>query len=304
MTTVCFTTQDLALFSAASHDRNPLHMSEEYARATPYGEPVVFGILGALAALGQLQDRDDRILKSVSLEFRNPLNVGVTYRLEVIETSTDQSIVKVYDSARLMMKAAFTFLPGHGGARPMNVSGASCTTEAANRKRQSFLVGTSVTGTYGPSAGEFEQVVERWGLTAKGATVSQIAAMMWTSFIVGMELPGRRAIYWQLALDFKSDHGQQPRPFSYDVTIKDFDERLDLLHTAGNLLSGSTLFATAQMRAFVRQDSPQPSFVRITDLLPRSKQLSGKVALVIGGSRGLGAAISQALASQGCSVLV
>ena len=304
MTTVCFTTQDLALFSAASHDRNPLHISEEYARATPYGEPVVFGILGALAVLGQLPDRDDRVLKSVSLEFRNPLTVGVTYRLEASETSTNQPIVKVYDSAQLMMKAAFTFLPGHGGTQPMNVSEASCTMESADRKRQSFLVGTRVSGTYGPSAGEFEQVVERWGLTAKGATVIQIAAMMWTSFVVGMELPGRRAIYWQLALDFKSDFEQQPGLLSYDVTIKDFDERLDLLHTVGNLLSGSTLFATAQMRAFVRQDSPQPSIVRVTDLLPRSEQLRGKVALVIGGSRGLGAAISQALASQGCSVLV
>lgn len=32
MTTMCFTPQDLAPFSAASHDRNPRHISEEYAR--------------------------------------------------------------------------------------------------------------------------------------------------------------------------------------------------------------------------------------------------------------------------------
>lgn len=303
-TTVCFTTQDLALFSAASHDRNPLHISEQYARATPYGEPVVFGMLGALAALGHLPECDDRVLQGVSLEFRNPLTVGVHYRLEVSESSTTHALVKLYDAARLMIKATFTFLPGRADVRANRVQGAACLTEAADRKRESFLVGDRVTGTYGPSPGEFEQVVERWGLSAKGATAIQIAAMMWASFIVGMELPGRRAIFWRLVLDFKPEDRQQQGPLSYDVAIQDFDERFDLLHTAGNLSSGSRPCATAQMWAFVRQDSPQPSLLQLTHLLPGSEQLREKVALVIGGSRGLGAAITQALASQGCSVLV
>ena len=59
---VVFDQADIALFSAASHDRNPLHLSEEYARTTPYGQPVVFGILGVLAALGQLPDDPERAL--------------------------------------------------------------------------------------------------------------------------------------------------------------------------------------------------------------------------------------------------
>jgi NAD(P)-dependent dehydrogenase (short-subunit alcohol dehydrogenase family) len=301
---MCFTTQDLALFSAASHDRNPLHISEEYARATPYGEPVVFGMLGALAALGQLPERNDRVLQSVSLEFRNPLAVGVSYCLEVSETSADHSLVKLYDVARLMITATFTFVPGHADVRAKKVQEASCLREAADRKRESFLVGDRVTGAYGPAAGKFEQAVERWGLSSRGATTIQIAAMMWASYVVGMEVPGRRAIFWRLMLDFKPAEGQQEGPLFYDVTIQNFDERFDLLHTTGNLSSTCGFRATAQMRAFVRQDSPLPSLHQITDLLPPSEQLRGKVALVIGGSRGLGAAITQALASQGCSVLV
>ncbi|MGC3974616.1 MAG: SDR family NAD(P)-dependent oxidoreductase [Nitrospira sp.] len=47
-----------------------------------------------------------------------------------------------------------------------------------------------------------------------------------------------------------------------------------------------------------------PRSERISDLLPESAQLKGKRALIIGGSRGLGAAIAQALVSQGCSVLL
>jgi hypothetical protein len=130
------------------------------------------------------------------------------------------------------------------------------------------------------------------------------SALMWASFVVGMELPGKRAIFWRLALDFQPDDGRPWGPLSYNLTIKGFDERLDLLHTTGELFSGDRLCAVAQIRAFVRPDSPQPSIAGITALMPRSEQLKGKVALVIGGSRGLGAAISQALALQGCSVLV
>ena len=176
--------------------------------------------------------------------------------------------------------------------------------EAADRKPENFQVGGYVTGIYAPSANNFEKVVERWGLSRKGAAPIQIAAMMWASFVVGMELPGKRAIFWRLALDFQPDDGRPWGPLPYNIEIKGFDDRLDLLHTTGKLFSGDRLCATAQIRAFVRPDSPQSSIAGIMALMPRSEQLKGKVALVIGGSRGLGAAIGQTLALQGCSVLV
>ncbi len=302
--TVCFTTQDLTLFSAASHDTNPLHVSQEYARATPYGEPVVFGVLGGLAALGHLPEREDQVLHNLSLEFRNPLTVGVPYRLEVSEPMATQALVKLYDAGRLMIKATFIFMPRPAGVDSSMVSAVPGPLEAADRTRDSFIAGDHLSGTYGPSRAELEQVVERWGLSAKGATSVHIAAMMWASFIVGMELPGKRAIFWRLVLDFEPAEGPRQGPLSYDVTIDNFDERFDLLHTTGNLSCGTSPCATARMWAFVRKDSPRSSLQQITDLLPCSEQLKGKVALVIGGSRGLGAAITLALVSQGCSVLM
>ena len=305
MTTVSFTTQDLAGFSEASRDRNPLHLSDEYARTTPYAEPVVFGILGTLAALGQLPGCKDRLLQNISVEFRNPLAVGIPYRLDVIESSTDCTSVKLYDTTRLMMKTTFTFASGHASTRPLHIAEAACPREeAADQKKEDLLPGIRVTGTYAPQAEYFAQVMTRWGLAGKGATANQIAAMMWASFVVGMELPGKRAIFWRLMLDFHPEQAQTKEPFFYDMAIQDFDERVDLLHIAGTFSSGTAPCATAQMWAFVRQDSPRPSFRRITDLLPKSDLLRERVALVIGGSRGLGAAITQALASQGCSVVM
>lgn len=301
-----FTMEDIASFSAASHDKNPLHVSEVYARATPYGEPVVFGILGALAALSRLPDRNDLILREVSLEFRNPLVVGVDYAVQIDETASLQSSVKIYDADRLMMKARFTFQAGDGrSAGAVGSEYSHSIGEAVDRQEADFEVGRRIAGVYGVSTEDFDKVVERWGLSAKGAQGIQIAAMMWTSFMVGMELPGKRAIYWRLVLEFRNDHGQPDEgPLRYDVKIKEFDERLELLHTAGDLSVGSQAYGTAHMWAFARRDSPQSSVEKLSSLMPSSHQLHGKVALVVGGSRGLGAAISQALALQGCSVIV
>jgi acyl dehydratase len=41
---VRFTADDVDMFAQASHDFNPLHLSDIHARKTPYGERVVFGI--------------------------------------------------------------------------------------------------------------------------------------------------------------------------------------------------------------------------------------------------------------------
>lgn len=304
MITVCFTSEDLALFSAASHDRNPLHMSDVYARATPFGERVVFGVLGAFAAMGKLRPRTDRMLQTVELEFRNPLTVGVSYRLDINESITNRALVKLYDAGRLMLKATFTFLSGHGDARAGWIQEAPGLVAAVDPKKESFKVGDCEKGRYGPVAPAFQRVVERWGLASMGATAMQITAMMWASFVVGMVLPGKRALFWRLALDFQPEDEAYEEPLSYAVTIQAFDERVDLLETRGTLSSGDRICATARMGAFVRPDSPVPSRRQLTELLPESELLRGKVALVIGGSRGLGGAISQALASQGCSVLV
>lgn len=304
MTTVRFTKQDVTCFSAASRDRNPLHISEAYARTTPYAEPVVFGVLGVLAGLGHLSSRDDHHLQQLSVEFRNPLSLDAPYRLDITESSTDKARVKLYDATRLMMTATFTFRPGQGHLESSVYPCVDCPAQPADRTSTTLSPGTRVTGTYAPQTEEFAQVVERWQLSGKGATSHQIAAMMWASFVVGMHLPGQRAVFWRLTVDFHDASVQEKDPFVYEAAVEDLDERFDLLRSAGTLSSGSFPYATARMWAFVRQDSPRPSLRRLTGLLPESEQLKGKVALVIGGSRGLGAAIAMAFASQGCSVLL
>ena len=83
--TVSFAEQDVAVFSDASGDRNPLHLSPDYARRTPYGRPVVFGCLGALACLSHVHLPTGWSATSLEAEFGSPLFLGVRYRVETSE---------------------------------------------------------------------------------------------------------------------------------------------------------------------------------------------------------------------------
>ena len=104
---LCITPSDMALFSALSRDVNPLHTSSDYARRTAFGEPVVFGILGALATLQQTPPRPEQALSKVSLLFLNPLFVGVHYRVAVMSDAT-QDTIEVFDGRRPMVQSTFT----------------------------------------------------------------------------------------------------------------------------------------------------------------------------------------------------
>ena len=79
---VSFAEEDVAVFSDASGDRNPLHLNHDYARSTAYGQPVLFGCLGAMACLGHIHLPAGWSAKSLEAEFGRPMFLGVAYRIE------------------------------------------------------------------------------------------------------------------------------------------------------------------------------------------------------------------------------
>ena len=304
MVTVRFTQEDLELFCAASRDANPLHMSADYARTTVYGEPVVFGILGTLAAFGCLSSRAGMALERVSIEFHSPLYIGIEYSVQVQEKSPGQAEARILDAGRLITTATFTFRPLSGAGGTIGALVVPELEQADDKAAHDVPKGMMVTGTYVPSPADLAELMRRWNLADKGATPAQLAALLWSSYLVGMKVPGRRATYWWLTMDFAQEDVDCNNPLTYHAAVARFDERLDLIEMSAGLRCGEHALAQATLAAFVRADSPGSSVDRLATIFPVSRQLQGKTALVIGGSRGLGAAISQALALQGCQVVV
>jgi NAD(P)-dependent dehydrogenase (short-subunit alcohol dehydrogenase family) len=146
--------------------------------------------------------------------------------------------------------------------------------------------------------------MNRLGLTGKGLDRSQIAALMWCSYFVGMKVPDGRGLFSGVSLQFSRSGHANHDSLDYGAKVLAFDRRFDLLKVGVSLRSNDGGVAGGEVRAFVRQEISPPDTGRLKKLLRASTNLEGKVALVVGGSRGLGAAIVQLLSLQGCKVLV
>ncbi|MDJ0702067.1 MAG: SDR family NAD(P)-dependent oxidoreductase [Leptolyngbyaceae cyanobacterium MO_188.B28] len=302
---ICFSNEDMALFSCASHDKNPLHLSEEYARKTPYANRVVFGVLGGLTCLGRLQNRPDFILSKITLDFPGAMFSDVPYSVEINDHSPDRATAKIYDGKRLLLKLKAHFYPGDSSLRlgpppPKN----SALDEASPLGVVDLKTDYLVKGEFFPSMQAFHDLNKRLGLIDKGLSEVQIATLLWSSYLVGMELPGRQALFSKLSLDFEQIDCDRSASIAYSARVKDFDSRFNLLRTEANLFTNGAPLATADIRSFVRPASPTTPNSAIEAIFPSSETLKGKVALVTGASRGLGATIAQSLALQGCTVLV
>jgi len=75
------TDTDMRNFSGVSGDTNPMHLNEEFAKATPFGGTIVFGMLTASlisAVVGTKLPGPGCIYMSQALKFLAPVHVGET----------------------------------------------------------------------------------------------------------------------------------------------------------------------------------------------------------------------------------
>ena len=300
MNTIRFTADDLKLFSAASNDKNPLHLSEEYARRTPYGSRVVFGALDALTALAIVPDMPGRVLSGIELEFFDTAFLGVDYAVEIHEEEDGQTTLRVMDGVRPILEAILSFSSGavgawRSGSWPRHLS------EPADLGLADLQLGRTAKGQYAPCEQAFELLYSR--LASKSwFGRQQAAALLWASYLIGMEVPGRRALFSRLRIDFESSY-PVTAPFTYEANTEGVNSSGEV-NIEARLSSAGTVWASVNLSAYVREDVPPITISSVEELVGRGDSLRGKVALVTGGSRGLGCAMVHALTLHGCTTIL
>ena len=292
---------ELALFATASLDRNPLHVDDGYASRTAYGQRVSYGILAALACFGRLEARPGRTLAGVSLDFQRPVFPNVTYRLEVRDDNENEATLHLRDGTALLLRAKVRFLQG---ARETLVSGEAMAgrDEAIDLSEQDIAPGDPIRGRYSPERQALRDLSSRYGLDERGIPQLQIAALLLSSYVVGMEIPGKRALFSRLALDFDATAARRQPWLDYRGSVEEFDQRYGLVTLQLGADSGGSV-ARGELRAFVRPPSPTIQSAALAARLPIGQGLLGKTAVVIGGNRGLGGALSLGMALQGARVI-
>src|SRR5882724_9158541 len=130
-------------FARASHDRNPLHVSDAYARSTPFGRRVVHGMLATLVCLGKAPARPGERVARLKVEFTAPLFVGVPYRAEMAVTA-ERTTVRLHDGKRVTLKLVLEMAHGARTAAPLHVEGLAG--EAPRRSLRDLPVGFALDG--------------------------------------------------------------------------------------------------------------------------------------------------------------
>lgn len=93
--TKVITEEDIFLFAGITGDRNPMHISKEFAARTRFGERIAHGILTAgliSAVIGMKLPGPGCLYVSQTLHFLGPVKIGdeITARAEVVEMISEK----------------------------------------------------------------------------------------------------------------------------------------------------------------------------------------------------------------------
>ena len=296
--------EQLRAFEILSHDRNPLHNDPIYSRSTQFGQPIVYGMCGVLLGLGHwARDRAFRLTR-IRGRFAQPLFESVEYELKIQEEGNQTKIQYLRGG---MTQIGFVFAWEESEAA----------TGAAPTKPESsfepFTVAKDVDlegavarwqGVEYPYSIRYEslsQLLPRLCLQPAQIPINQLNALMGSSFLVGMEIPGRQALYSDFEFEFEAiPPGEGSVPFQFRNVSAELDARFNRVSVSGR---GSGI------RSFSLSAHQRPYRVRygvddIQRAVCNSKAFKNKVAFISGATRGFGAVLAKFFAMQDADVFV
>jgi NAD(P)-dependent dehydrogenase (short-subunit alcohol dehydrogenase family) len=297
--TIRFLEEDLKLFCEASGDRNPLHLAEEYASKTAYGQRVVYGVLGAVACLGSLELPSHGRISRVTADFHRPMFLNVNYRVESSDSVSTQTI-RVFDGTVLVLTLAIVHEQANTGQivsapRP----GLFERSEPRELSWADVRTGLEFSGLYAADSCKLGELCRQWNVTAPSFLVE---ALLWSSYFIGMEFPGRNALFFRLSFDFPQEFTPQS-PLQYHGVVSSLNKAVEQAKARITLSSGGSQAASGLLTAFLRPTLQPVDFYHLLPQSSSASSLAGKVALVIGASRGLGAALATSMALEGAHVV-
>lgn len=295
-----FTDLDVATFAEWSRDRNPLHVDPRHARDTHFGVTLAHGMLTVVDAL--TAEASAPPFTALDIEFRGAVVPGGTYEREVRSTDEGHRLTLTGgDAVVLTIQEAREAQTPEAGLDLSWVATLadrvpSPLTSPVARTLDELQRGLDVTGVYAvlpPPAAK-----PAWARLP----ALQSHVLMLASYVVGMEVPGLTSLFTRATVRF-FETGADTTALVYRVRTVRLDRHFRLLDL--DLVVATPqgrLVATARLRSYVPFSPVVTDVEALVSRLGATTPLRGKVALVCGASRGLGADIALALAAAGCHV--
>ncbi|WP_405163430.1 SDR family NAD(P)-dependent oxidoreductase [Nocardia sp. NBC_01499] len=295
------TDTDVATYAAAVGDRNPLHVDNDFGHRSPYGRPVAHGALVVTLALAALAETTDPMaVRDIRATFRQPTIPGRRYEVDwTVSESEARGKVSFGGIEVVGIRCRLgSVLPWCGPAAedeprrdaPRVLGLADLAGDSAQAPGQE-------SGSYSVDYPLIASLVSR---VIGGRVPEHVAAVLgWASYWTGMCTPGRDALLVACTVVL---HGSGSGAVEFDTSEPEVDRRSGLVTLRAGMRCGASADVTVQ--SLIRESVPGPDPAELAAVLPPSEKLAGRTILVVGGSRGLGAAVSLGLASQGARVLV
>lgn len=299
------TNTDIQQFALWSGDHNPLHVDPAAAAKTSFGRPIAHGILSVLKAL-RASSEYAAPLAAIDVEFRGAVFPDAEQQIEVAVSDPQQVSINVRSGDSLAVSIRGTrcdhsHTPGGAISRvasPVDVVRTHHPVESVQEHNVSdFIAGREIRGIYRTSAIPTELA----GIGYLGP--AQMRTLALCSYLVGMQWPGLRSLFTKLSLTLEPTNADATDLY-FEVRIVGFDANFRLLDLDLSVTTPTGVpVASGRLRSYVRFSPIIPDLPRIqANLEAGSPQLQGKVALVCGSTRGLGADVTAALALSGCQV--
>ncbi len=290
-----FNPAQVGAFFAASQDANPLHRDAEYSRRTQFGRPVAYGMAAVLYALGHWSGGRPFKLKSLKAEFRKPLFLGEHYDLTDTSTAGGRRIRFAkgpVDYAVISFAADMQNSPC--ASNLVRTASRFVARDAAADEPQ--MAARHVCYSVAPDA--FPALQEAFGVGPENMPVKQLTALLWASYHVGMEMPGRQALFSELKMEFADtgdigDDGDDGSGIDIALNEASFDERFNRYTVAGDGAGDGSGIARFSITAYKRPlpvDLTLQDFPRFDGLEP---PLQSKNVFISGAARGFGAALAR-----------
>jgi NAD(P)-dependent dehydrogenase (short-subunit alcohol dehydrogenase family) len=283
-------------FRRLSWDRNDLHWNAGYARRTQFGEPIVYGMASLLAALGQWANGRHFRLKSIHGELKGPAFVGRELELD-IKSDGDVVTAGVINGVDAVARFKWSAEVGTGCETWPGAAG-------FDFSRSRFYLEKAIPTTpvemamddyeYALNATHIEGLAS-FALRPGQLPLAQLQFLLWTSYFVGMQYPGRQALYSSLKVDFAPDAGDE-RP---SITLRRITGTLDSGFGVAQIRVTAPFLESATIAAFRRPDPVEYSLCAIEREIASRDLLKGLRVFVSGSSRGFGNALAKCAALMG-----
>jgi NAD(P)-dependent dehydrogenase (short-subunit alcohol dehydrogenase family)/acyl dehydratase len=293
------TREHLRRFADASGDRNPLHVDDVYARATPYGRCICHGALVTAAALGVADAATLEHIRALHIQFKQPVFPDEEYSISLADLDAEKVQIEVAGGGRIAATIAVT-ADARDAPVPDVVEQAPVTLPTSPRRY-----------TLEELAAADPALEERYAcdLDSLGALARELGAghvprsillsLAAASYTVGMLVPGEDAVF----VGARIARSTAARSGVLSGSVTAVDDRTGLV-SVDVALDQHDASAAMTLHTFLRRRVPPPDRASMERYLPPSAELAGRNVLVVGASRGLGAAVSGAFATQGATVWV